>query len=186
MKITSGPGEKGNTTDIWQAAQVGNLPAVVFYINQNSSNLNKPKEEDKYKITPLISATRYNHSKIVEYLLRRGADIDAVISNNKTALTYASNLGFTTILKYLIRKGANLNHQDLENWTALHWAVWGNKLDTLKILIKNGADPNIENQDGKTPLELAKQEGKTDMVKFLSSAPAKILVNPSISESLVG
>jgi ankyrin repeat protein len=63
--------------------------------------------------TPLIIATMANADKIVEYLLKNGADVDASDKYETTPLHYACKEGNESIALTLVRAGANLDAEDM-------------------------------------------------------------------------
>ena len=165
--LLAGPAKQGDSTDIWQAARDGDLPAVRFYLNQDPSNLNKHKEEE-HNITPLIIAAYSSQLNIVEYLVRKGADMEGTDSDKNTPLTVAAGWGNLSIVEYLISEGADIDIQGRHKWTPLHYAVWANDLDKVKLLIKHGADKYLKDEDGHIPLDQAQLMGYTSIVDFLS------------------
>ena len=64
--------KKGNSTDIWQTAGDGDLPAVRFYYKQDATLISNQNENDKYKNTPLIKASWNGHLNIVKFLVKKG------------------------------------------------------------------------------------------------------------------
>ena len=56
--------------------------------------------------TPLIVASEYGHTPIVEYLIQNKADINARNNDGKTPLILAKENGHEEIVKHLIEHGA--------------------------------------------------------------------------------
>lgn len=63
------------------------------------------------------------NEKIVDLLLKRGADPFAENYQNKTALRNAIEIGNKKIVKLLIKKVTDLNFKDKNGSTPLHWAA---------------------------------------------------------------
>ncbi len=85
-----------------------NFKAVYFLIDVTKVDVNGVT--GRYKETPLIIAAYYGtreHQKIADYLLSKGADIDAISLNSKTALTTAIWKGNIDFAEFLLKKGAN-------------------------------------------------------------------------------
>ena len=101
---------------------------------------------------------------MVELLLDRGADVNAVIGNGDTALHYAAEDGFLAVADVLVAHGAAVNAHDVYGNTPLLLAVWNGHKDMVALLITNKADVNAQNKAGTTPLDLAKHglEGPPD------------------------
>jgi ankyrin repeat protein len=59
---------------IWAAAQYGDLLAVATKIAARADLVNL---EDEYGYTPLHFAAQHGHIPVVEYLIRKGANVNA-------------------------------------------------------------------------------------------------------------
>ena len=55
---------------------------------------------------------------VVQYLIEKGANIEARDKDQKTPLHFASNEGKTDVVKYLISKGANKNTKNQDSETS--------------------------------------------------------------------
>ncbi|MDR1385118.1 MAG: ankyrin repeat domain-containing protein, partial [Planctomycetaceae bacterium] len=118
----------------------------------------------------LMVATQNGQLDIVEYLVERGADVNAkdtdmgnipflmAATSGKTPLMFAARNNYLEIVKYLIKNGADVNAKDNNSITPFKFAAGNNYLEITKYLIENGADVNVKNNDGKTPLDYAKSE----------------------------
>lgn len=169
-KVTlSGPIDKDNTKDIWDAILKGSLRAVKYYEAQDPSLLSKSKEKLNNS-TPLHLAAKSGNFEIVIYLLSKGVEVDPTNDSCATPLMGAAVIGRLTIVDLLIDHGADVNHQDNTKKTALHWAVYLNQLEVVKVLIERGADRMIRDDDNQTPLEFAIwRRDRFAMVDYLSS-----------------
>lgn len=160
---------RDNTTDIWNAAKNGSLPAVKYFYKEDPSNVNKKNKNDGNS-TPLHYASREGHFEIVQFLISKGAETDPVESGYMaTPLIKAARYGHLFIVKYLLDNGANINHQTQFNDTPLQWAVSENYLDIVKLLCEKGADLNLKGVQDNTPLDLAKEKNFRPIIDYLSS-----------------
>jgi hypothetical protein len=75
--------------------------------------------------TALHAASRRNHLKIVQSLLRHGAYVNALGRRGRTPLLFASARGHLEVVRWLLKHGANVNAKDKHNdWTSLHLAAF--------------------------------------------------------------
>ena len=138
----------------------------------------------------------YASMEAIKLLTKKGADVNAMDVQWRTALHHLSKEAHFAGVKFLIENGANVNAKDLNDYTALHLAsnyayIPGSDLDTLKvikILIESGADIEARAQGkmGWTALHYAAcaQEGEDgegsvqrdqlDIVKLLIELGADI------------
>ena len=65
--------------------------------------------KDLFERTPLHYACQEGYLPIVEYLISKGANIEAKDEDDWTPLKLASTCGRFHVAKYLISKGANTN-----------------------------------------------------------------------------
>ena len=81
--------------------------------------------------------------KIVEILVKSGANVDHQDDNGWTPLTIAILKGNLEITTLLSRNGANLNFLYTRNYTPMTYAIHLEKIETIKRLIDCGADVNF-------------------------------------------
>ena len=98
---------KINTSAISRASATlqYNCPHQFFYINQNTS---------------LHIACSSVHFPIVQYLIEKGANIEAKDKNQHTPLYVASEEGYLPTVQYLIERGANVEAKTREGKNPLH------------------------------------------------------------------
>lgn len=90
--------------------------------------------------TPLMAASEFGRSDVVDMLLTAGADPAAVDQKGKTALHLAAGS---------------------------FWANASDRLGALIQLLNRGANPNARDADGMTPLAAALQRGRGDLADLL-------------------
>lgn len=91
----------------------------------------------------------------VKDLLKKGAEVNAKDSAERTPLHLAANYGRKEVAEALIQAGADINAKDKDGRTPLHWAVdMGNK-EIAEFLLDMGADKDIKNNNKATPLHEA-------------------------------
>lgn len=119
-----------------------------------------------------LTPTSKEYAKIVNALLKAGADINIRDKEGKTALLHAAwtdadgstggNALNPDVIKILAEKGADVNAQDNDGMTAMMYAAdsrWLDKkedvFEAVKILIDAGADVNLTDNWGRTALMIA-------------------------------
>ncbi|GFO40273.1 ankyrin-3 [Plakobranchus ocellatus] len=125
-------------------------------------------EQNKNCTTALHIAAQHGFLGIVNFLLHKGADVNAVDGNMNTALILAINpAGCTEILNILLAHGAEVDAQNSEGMTALMKAVEARDIDAIMILILAGADDNKRNRKGQTSTDIAMDSGISEVFKFI-------------------
>ena len=117
--------------------------------------------------TPLHFAVIYNCPKIVELLVRNGANIDKKDSYWRTPLLLACKYGYSQIAEYLIKCGAKINKSDNSNNSPLHYACAFGNFQCVKILMEHGADVNHLNMWKNLPIEIALLKNHLGIVNYL-------------------
>ena len=139
--------------------------------------------------TPLQTAIKFGHPKIVSLLLLRGANpnmidylgisplMSAVVcreGNTNPQMRKAGDMVsfqdssgrtreevYSEIIPYLLKAGASANFTGKQGTTPLHRSAQFCDSTTVQLLLQYGADPNAKNQSGKTPLDLADDSCKS-------------------------
>lgn len=107
--------------------------------------------------------------KIVETLIKKGADKNALTNTSSTPLHWAVSFGDIDFIK-IVKTEANLNAKNSEGRTAVHYSVLNHHHKALEELLKDPKtkawEPDIY---GETPLHIAAQIGDEPMCKMLVS-----------------
>ena len=90
--------------DLLFASYHGDLAEIVYLFYKGIPNVNVKGNNN---VTPLILASQQGKLYVVEDLLDRGARVNDVMTDGKTALLMACKNGHTEIVKRLMEKGAN-------------------------------------------------------------------------------
>ncbi|XP_023390267.1 ankyrin repeat and LEM domain-containing protein 1 [Pteropus vampyrus] len=118
----------------------------------------------------LRAALREEEPRVVEELLRRGADPNLVLPDGAAAMHLAAGAQHPRALrclKVLMRRGGDPNARSAEGLTPLHVAAGWGCLRGMELLLSQGADPALRDQDGLHPLDLAEQQGHQDCAHVL-------------------
>ncbi len=110
----------------------------------------------------LFNAVIARDNPRIEYVLKRGANIDARDQDGQTPLMAAVKSGDLSIINGLLVYKANPNLQDHDGWTAAMYGVRSNEPKIFRLLGKFKADFNKVNKDGLTALALAIVDNKAN------------------------
>lgn len=152
----------------------GKLETLKFLV-ENGAKVNSA-DGDKL----ILSASARGDTDIVEYLVNKGANVNAVtvgsggdVAGKKIDLTLYSAIvrGNFDIIKLLLENGADIE-QKLEfssgiNDTPLIIAAGCGSKHILEYLLQKGAEVNYQNAKGESALMMAAYVGRLDNVKIL-------------------
>ena len=110
----------------------------------------------------LHNATIARDSTRIEYLLKRGAKIDARDTEQQTPLIVAAKGGDLSVMNGLLEYKANPNAQDDDGWSAAMHAVRSNEPKVFRLLGKHKANFNLLNKEGLTALAMAVFDNKAN------------------------
>jgi ankyrin repeat protein/L-ascorbate metabolism protein UlaG (beta-lactamase superfamily) len=155
--------------EIFKAAKGGNLAKVQELVGKDPELV---KAKDKEGETPLHAAAGAGHIAIVEYLLTKGAEIDARNNDNQNPLLHAAYYGKAPVVQLLLDKGADFNERDRYGRTVLHYPVRGGYKDVVEILVKKGMDITVEDGMGVSPLRFAIEGGHAGIMGVFVASKA--------------
>lgn len=117
---------------------------------------------------PLMKAARHGYLKIANFLLEKGADIEARDYKGNTPLLFAAWEGQLEMIQFLLQKGADINSTNDLNWNALMQACLQGFYNIAKLLVEEGSEVNlVDKEKGATPLMLAAWSCSEQIVKLL-------------------
>ncbi|PSF35189.1 hypothetical protein C7H19_17565 [Aphanothece hegewaldii CCALA 016] len=182
------------------AAENGDLAVVQDCLNTGANPNARDIRRQTLDRTPLILACSAGYLRIVELLLKAGADFhltdlgadakpvsktllehtdpETILSMNyrfgRTPLMYAAAGGHSEIVQTLLQLGADANDQDTIAYTPLALASENNHLAVVRLLVSAGADVNQAVAYGNTPLILACTAGAVEIAEMLLTHGASI------------
>ena len=123
----------------------------------------------------LHKAAERGHFLVVELIVKKGCNVDAVGKDGKTALHKAVEKGHFRTVDMLVRKGCNVDAVDKDDKTALHKAVERGHLEFVDLLVKKGCNVDAVDKDGKTALHKALQNNyHLETIKLLVGRTQKM------------
>jgi ankyrin repeat protein len=137
---------------------------VEKYINEQHIDINM---QDKFGETFLLLSTLYNHKKIVEILLEKGANVNIRNKEGLSPLYNAINNQDISLVNRLISMGATIDIEKGKLFSPLSLAVKKEMLEIVKLLVVNGGDVNTTNDAGETILITALHCKHYDIINFL-------------------
>lgn len=163
--------EQGTPLELHEAAALGQLESVKHFVEHDAS-LAKSYSPDGFPVMAL--ATVFGHLEVAEYLLKKGADVNAAATNGTgyNALTGAVASGHPAIVAWLLANGADANYRYGAGYSPLLTAAANGHLGIVNMLLKDGADLHAKTNDGKTALAYAKERGHTAVAELLSEQGA--------------
>ncbi|XP_006881078.1 PREDICTED: ankyrin repeat and SOCS box protein 3 [Elephantulus edwardii] len=159
---------------IHEAAYHNSVECLRMLIHADSSE-NYIKTRTFEGFCPLHLAASQGHWKIVQILLKAGADPNEMTLEETTPLFIAVENGQMDVLKMLLRHGANVNgSHSMCRWNALHQAAYQENVEIIKLLLKKGVDKECQDDFGITPLFVAAQYGKLESLTALIASGANV------------
>ena len=133
----------------------------------------------------LAAAGSWGGIETIQFLVDKGADVNAKCNNGSTALWNAVGHEDIEIVKFLISKGADVNVMlNSGVFTLLHIATVKANIEIIELLVSAGADVNAANAGGYTPLHWTTapsylsdgtvQYADVEIAKFLVSVGADV------------
>lgn len=135
-------------------------------MKSNKFDVNGTSENNRE--TPLHVAAKTGSKDICQWLLRRGATIDALDKKGRTALHLSSFNGHASVVKLLKSEACNVHQRDDENGTALHSAAYSGDQECCKLLM--AADKSLfkeKDKKGRYAMDIACSKGHYSLFQFL-------------------
>ncbi|PVU97621.1 hypothetical protein BB561_000455 [Smittium simulii] len=173
------------TTDLWTAAQQGNIRLLEKIITIDGVS---PNALDKQGCTALHWACLNNriqgHLDVCHFLLNRGALSNLEDAGGYSLLHVAVHSQLPLLVLYIAvtqwdQLGSTVDKTDINGITPLMWAAYQGNSEIVSLLIRLGANVNLQDKTGKTTLHYAAVSG----VAFTIDELIKNGANPEIREN---
>ena len=97
--------------------------------------------------TAIFEAAKKPDSKVLEILIKYGANVTQRDMTGFTPLHIAAKENNTKNVEILIQNGAETNVTNIPNFTPLLYALWQENVEMVRALLEHGADPTIPKDD---------------------------------------
>ena len=130
--------------------------------------------------TPIYKARYYGKVEVMHFLISKGADVNIMNRDEKTAFTAAAINGELGAMKELLNSGiVKLNQRDGTGRTPLQWVIHLGALPAVQLLVDRGADLEdrsvIPYDFGAMSIHLAAWEGHVMIVRYLLEVKPTLL-----------
>ncbi|WP_417559027.1 ankyrin repeat domain-containing protein [Mesoflavibacter zeaxanthinifaciens] len=178
----------GNGNTILINAVASNSLEIIKLFVDKTKNINHVNKEGQSALTKSIR----NNSKIVKFLINKGADV-SVIDKKGNHLGYylfntynVKNLKeFQTKLEILQANGLDVSKPQKNENTLYHLAVDKRNMSMLKFIKSYKININTKNSEGLTALQKAVMTAKNDeIIKYLIANGANKTIKTDFDESL--
>ena len=158
--------------DLFEAAAFADLDRLTELLAYDPASI-VARSGDGF--TALHFAAFFADAQVVEFLVTRGAEVDARGTGwmTGTALHSAASRRRADIAQVLLDAGADPNVRQAKGWTPLHSGAHNGSAELVRMLLDAGADPSPADDDGATPVQLSEAEGHADTVALLREAQVR-------------
>ncbi|KAL6078407.1 ras GTPase [Balamuthia mandrillaris] len=140
-------------TALHGAASRGHLQACLLLLEEGQAEARLTSKDSATALHYLMKQTypkgqKHLLRRVVEEMLKVGADLNAVNVNQETALHLACWKGDKRSAFVLLKLGANMMLFSKSGETCLHYAVRNGHLEVVRLLVQNGADVSAVGNNG--------------------------------------
>lgn len=106
------------------------------------------EQVDRDGRTLLVNAACYGRKNVLEFLINKGANVNASDKMGFTAMHFAAQENHADIIRILLKNGADINARNAFGNPPIFCVRLPHAKELYKLLMENGADPNIKNNFG--------------------------------------
>ena len=164
---------------LYTCARHGNTEALELLLTRFNKDVN---ESNRFGVTILHSAAEHGSRDTVEFLIRKGANVNAASIDKWTPLHNAASSGHIDIVEVLINNGASINVKSGSGITPLHDAASAGQTRVIEFLLKKGAFLNEPSSQNETPLYLAVRHAHFQAVQLLLEGDPDLAIKTKDNE----
>jgi ankyrin repeat protein len=156
---------------LFTACKKGNVEIVEYLLSVCNADVEVKGlyevQDDRtiHTVTPLWCAAVAGKLKVVEVLVKFGADVNSVSDTGSTPVRSACFMTHLDIVRLLVENGADIQKPNQNGGTCLINSV--QSVELCEFLLKNGAFVNAQDVQNKTALHYAIQEHRFETTKLL-------------------
>lgn len=159
-----------NPEDLFAIYETGTLQEISEHVLNINETLNTT--------TPLMRAAKRNNADVVNFLISRGADVNAKNKKGWTALLFAASHNTSDVVKLLLDNGADINAENKDGnnaiMCALQQAPKENISSVVNVLVQYGADKNAAAKNGRKAINYIKNiPNDNDFIKLCAKGNIK-------------
>jgi ankyrin repeat protein len=154
----------------WSAVEKGDLALAESLWKQSPELIQTHKKDGQ---TPLHVAARAGRKEIVQWLIGKKVDANALDNKNLTPLHEAAAAGQRSIVELLLKAGAKVDAEDNDGRTPLLVAAASSKKETVDALLVGAANLNKCDSQEMTALHHAAAQGAKEVAALLLSRNAE-------------
>lgn len=124
---------------------------LAIMLVRSGADLEKVKED----CAAIHTAACYNEIEVIKEMLKRGADINLLDANGRTAVHCAIQIGSKSTLEFLLDNGPDLTIR-YQTYNAVEFAII--QAFCLQVFLDRGAPINARLPDGTRALKVAAQK----------------------------
>lgn len=133
--------------------------------------------------TALHLVTKRRDQTWMEFLIARGANVNARDGKGATPLVAACNLNFVEGAALLVEQGARVDESNSAGETPLITAVHNRNIELMRILLKAGANPDRADNSGRSARDYARLSANSATLLGEIDSNAKAKAKPGQGQS---